>query len=170
MLNNVLTTTRVERGTMTYQCTPGDLADPAENAIEAMRHEYDQANLTIERDLAMARSTFDPDTMEQAVLNLLSNALKYASSGGRVVVRSWEENGHAAVSVQDFGPGIPPEEQERVFERFYRLNGNNDLRIPGAGLGLALVRHIAAGHGGKVLLVSERGAGCRFTIQLPLYA
>ena len=175
MLNNVLNTTRVERGTMTYHLTPGDLADPAENAIEAMLHEYEQADLEIERDLALARGNFDPDTMEQAILNLLSNALKYASSGGRVVVRSWEENGHAAVSVTDFGPGIPQKEQERVFERFYRLSGDggdgeSSPKMPGTGLGLALIRHIAVGHGGKVVLESEPGSGCQFTIQLPLYA
>ncbi len=173
MLNNVLNTTRVERGTMTYHLTPGDLADPAENAIEAMLHEYEQADLEIERDLALARGNFDPDTMEQAILNLLSNALKYASSGGRVVVRSWEENGHAAVSVKDFGPGIPREEQQRVFERFYRLNGDGGEggpKMPGTGLGLALIRHIATGHGGEIILDSTPGSGSQFTIQLPLYA
>ena len=170
MLNNVLSTTRVERGTMTYQMAPGDLADAAENAIEAMRREYDEAGMTVERELDMARADFDPDTIEQAVLNLLSNALKYASSGGRVLVKSWEEAGHASISVQDFGSGIEPKEQNRVFERFYRISGNGQSRMPGAGLGLALIKHIAIGHGGTILLDSKPGAGCHFTIQLPLYA
>lgn len=168
MLNNVLNSTRVERGTMTYQLAPGDLADAAECAIEAMRQAFDQAGITIDRDLSMARGNFDADAIEQAVLNLLSNALKYAADGGRVVVRSWEENGHAALSVQDFGPGIPRAEHQRVFDRFYRLQGETDLRKPGAGLGLALVEHIAQGHGGRVLLDSEPGSGCVFSIQVPL--
>jgi len=170
MLNNVLSTTRVEQGTMTYQMAPGDLADPAENAIEAMRHEYDEAGIAVERDLGMARATLDSDTMEQAVLNLLSNALKYASSGGRIVVRSWEENGYAAISVRDFGPGIPTKEQERVFERFYRVHAANGQKMPGAGLGLALIQHIAEGHGGQIILDSSPGDGCTFTIQLPSYS
>lgn len=170
MLNNVLNSTRVERGTMTYHLAPGDLADAAESAIEAMRQAFDHAGVTIERDLSMARGVFDADAMEQAVLNLLSNALKYAADGRRVVVRSWEENGHAAISVQDFGPGIPGSEHNRVFERFYRLQAETDLRKPGAGLGLSLVRHIAEGHGGRVILDSDSGSGCVFSIHLPLAA
>jgi two-component system phosphate regulon sensor histidine kinase PhoR len=168
MLNNVLNSTRVERGTMTYQLAPGDLADSAECAIEAMRQAFDHAGVTIDRELSMARGNFDADAMEQAVLNLLSNALKYAADGRRVVVRSWERNGHAALSVQDFGPGIPRAEHQRVFDRFYRLQGETDLRKPGAGLGLALVEHIAVGHGGRVVLDSEPGSGCLFSIYVPL--
>lgn len=100
-----------------------------------------------------------------ALSNLLANALRYTPSGGRITIQATAEDGEVALSVADTGPGIPPEQQERVFERFAQSARGGD--IGGAGLGLAIVRDIVQAHGGRILLQSTPGTGTRFTLQLP---
>ena len=100
-----------------------------------------------------------------ALSNLLANALRYTPPGGRIVIEAAAEDGEVALSVTDTGPGIPHEQQERVFERFAQSAKSGD--IGGAGLGLAIVRDIVQAHGGRILLHSTPGTGTRFTLQLP---
>ncbi len=108
----------------------------------------------------------DPDRMAQVVGNLLSNAIKYTPAGGRVAVSSGADETGVWISVADSGPGISPEEQQRVFEAFYR--SERDRRFPqGLGLGLTIARDLTVAHGGRLDLESEPGQGCRFTIRLP---
>ena len=168
MLNNVLNTSRIEQGTMSYRPGPGHLDEVTDRAADAMEYAFKQAGVTLERDIASVEASFDPDAVEQAVINLLSNALKYGASGGMVRLSCHRNGTHAHLSVSDDGPGIAVEEQERIFERFYRAERADDRRITGAGLGLALVQHIAVGHGGTVSLDSTPGSGATFTLSLPL--
>ncbi len=109
----------------------------------------------------------DPDRLASAVENLVSNAIKYGHPGGRVVVKAGVEGEEMWISVQDNGSGIPFEEQEKIFEPFYR--GNQGKRFKqGMGLGLTIARDLVQAHGGWISLESEAGQGSVFTIHLPL--
>jgi signal transduction histidine kinase len=112
----------------------------------------------------------DPDRYRQLLGNLLDNALKYTPPGGQVQVRVTAEEGWAKVEVADTGAGIPPEEQDRIFERFYRVNTDRARSKGGAGLGLAIAKWVADAHGGRITVASEPGRGTTFTVWLPLRA
>ena len=105
--------------------------------------------------------------MEQAVANLVDNAIKYSDEGTAVGVKTRSEGGMVKIDVSDEGPGIPPEHRARIFERFYRIDKGRSRKLGGTGLGLAIVKHIAGLHGGSVSVESEAGKGSTFTISLP---
>lgn len=107
----------------------------------------------------------DPKTLGLMVTNLLENGIKYNQHGGRVDVRLKVEHGQAVLEVSDTGRGIPPQEQQKVFQPFYRYEQRDD--VEGSGLGLALIRAVAEAHGGQVSLESTPQRGSRFTVTLP---
>jgi two-component system phosphate regulon sensor histidine kinase PhoR len=115
----------------------------------------------------------DRDELIRALENLIENALKYGSSGKRVEVTLVRANtrsgaGEARLTVRDFGPGITPEHLPRLTERFYRVDVADSRSQGGTGLGLALVKHVLARHGGKLSIESTLGQGASFTMGLPL--
>ena len=105
--------------------------------------------------------------LEQAVTNLLENALKYSPSESSVVIGCSTVDGQVRVTVSDNGPGIAAEHLPRLFERFYRVDKARSRQLGGTGLGLAIVKHIAQVHGGRAEVASEVGRGSTFTIILP---
>jgi two-component system phosphate regulon sensor histidine kinase PhoR len=109
----------------------------------------------------------DPDALAQVFDNLVDNALKYTPSGGSVVVRTATRGEQALVEVADTGIGIEPSEQQRVFERFYRVDKARSRGVPGTGLGLSIVKHLVEAHGGVVELESWPGTGSTFRVVLP---
>jgi signal transduction histidine kinase len=123
-------------------------------------------NVALDRNLSPV--PVDRDAIEQAILNLLNNAIKYSGESREIALRLFRDDGNAVIQVADHGLGIAPEEQARIFERFYRVPSEDNRRIPGAGLGLTLVEHIVKAHGGSVGVESRPGEGSTFTIRLPL--
>lgn len=109
----------------------------------------------------------DPDLLMTAFRNLIDNALRYSPAGTTVGVGIRERDGLVSVSVTDQGPGIPLGEQERVFERFYRVDTARSRSTGGTGLGLSIVKHVVSNHGGEVSLWSQPGQGSTFTVRLP---
>lgn len=107
------------------------------------------------------------DLLEQAVANLIDNAIKYSEPGGQVWVRGYREDHLATIAVQDEGSGIAAEHHPRLFERFYRVDKARSRKLGGTGLGLAIVKHIALAHRGQVTVQSEVGQGSTFFIRLP---
>jgi two-component system sensor histidine kinase SenX3 len=110
----------------------------------------------------------DGRAIQQALVNLIDNAIKHSAKGQTVML----EIGHDSqscfnLSVSDCGPGIPKVEQEKIFERFYRLGSELRRETQGIGIGLSIVKHIVAAHGGRVTVESVPGHGSRFTISLP---
>jgi two-component system, OmpR family, sensor histidine kinase BaeS len=101
------------------------------------------------------------------LLNLLSNAAKYTVAGDEIEVRAAADNGAVLVRVEDHGPGIPPDQQRLVFEKFGRVNSGGRSK-PGAALGLFIARSIAEAHGGTLDVRSDPGSGATFTIRLPI--
>jgi len=110
----------------------------------------------------------DADLLKQVVLNLVDNAITHTPPGGRVELSLTVVNGEARLSVRDSGPGIAPEDIERIFERFYRLDRARGRHTGGAGLGLAIARWIVEAHGGRIVVESTIGTGSTFTVILPL--
>ncbi len=109
----------------------------------------------------------EEEAIRQALSNLVDNAVKYSSAGGRVLVRLQAENGRAVLEVEDEGPGIAGEHVDRIFERFYRVDRARSRELGGTGLGLAIVKNVARRHGGGVEVESERGRGSTFRLWLP---
>lgn len=109
----------------------------------------------------------NPSLVEQAVLNLVDNAVKYSSPGHRVFVEASSEEESVKIIVRDEGIGIPAKELPRIFERFYRVDRARSRELGGTGLGLAIVKHIALAHRGEVLVESTPGVGSVFTLKLP---
>jgi two-component system phosphate regulon sensor histidine kinase PhoR len=136
----------------------GDLAPRAIQRRISVRNEVPQ-NL---------RAWADADRLEQVLLNLIENGIKYGRDDGSVTIggRLQPEN-RIEVWVKDDGPGIPPESRDRVFERFYRVDRARSREKGGTGLGLAIVKHIVNAHGGQVWVQSDLGTGATFFLTLP---
>ncbi len=105
--------------------------------------------------------------VERMLINLVENSAKYTPENGSVSVRASVLNGTLRIEVEDDGIGIPPEHQERIFERFYRVDKNRSREIGGTGLGLSIVKHIVIQHGGTIDVRSAEGEGSTFTVELP---
>ena len=118
-------------------------------------------------DLEQVEVLGDPDRLKQLLFNLVDNACRYTPSGGTVTLGLVEHEGTASLSVRDTGPGIPPDEQSHIFERFYRSDHARSREAGGTGLGLAISQVIAEAHGGRIEVESRIGAGSTFTVRLP---
>ncbi len=110
----------------------------------------------------------DEDRLEQVLINLMDNAIKYTPPGGKIQVSCEQDDGFLKVSVRDTGPGIPEEERERVFERFYRVETDRSTRTGGRGLGLSIAKHIIEAHGGAIWVESILGKGSTFCFTIPI--
>ena len=172
LVDNVLDFARIEQGVRIYHLQPARLEDVVEEAARVIRFPLTQSGFTL--DLAVERTLppieADRDALLQAILNLMTNAMKYSGTSRRIGIDLRREGDDALIAVTDYGVGIAPEEQARIFERFYRAPTSQSQYIPGVGLGLTLVAHIAKAHGGDVAVRSSPGAGSTFTIRLPIGA
>lgn len=109
----------------------------------------------------------DPRRLEQVISNLVHNALKFAADGGRIDIHAREMEGHLVIEVQDYGKGIPAQDQGRIFQPYVRVHPQRQ-RVPGFGIGLALCRQLVHAHHGRIWVVSEAGKGSAFKFTLPL--
>jgi signal transduction histidine kinase len=109
----------------------------------------------------------DAERVHQVVANLLDNAVRHSPRDGRVWLSAHANGGSTTIEVADEGPGIPPHELERVFERFYRTDSARNVRDGGSGLGLAIARWIVDAHGGSIRAEAREPGGCRMVVELP---
>jgi Histidine kinase-, DNA gyrase B-, and HSP90-like ATPase/His Kinase A (phospho-acceptor) domain/Tetratricopeptide repeat len=169
LVDNVLDFSKIEQGKKIYRLRPTNLAAVADSAVRAMQYPLSQQGFSLRLSIAenLPPLRADPDALEQAILNLLTNAMKYSGDAREIDLRLVSRNGDAVIEVTDRGQGIAPEEQKHVFEKFYRSRSYENSPIAGTGLGLTLVAHIAKAHGGHVELQSAPGAGSTFSILLP---
>jgi len=144
------------------------IRDIFEAAIQLCRSKAEEKKIRIELDCDKeTTAVLDPTLIEQAVANLLDNALKYSEPQSMVLVRSHRKNSEMVISVKDHGIGIAQKHLPRLFERFYRVDKSRSRSMGGTGLGLAIVKHIAQAHGGQVMVESRLGEGSCFSIHLP---
>jgi two-component system phosphate regulon sensor histidine kinase PhoR len=146
----------------------GKIRDVVEAAIQVCRPNADskQIGLSLVCDEDMAVN-MDSALLEQAVINLLDNAIKYSHEGSRVQVEVNQTDSEIVLSVKDHGCGIESEHLPRLFERFYRVDNGRSRDSGGTGLGLAIVKHIAQAHKGRVTVESKQGEGSTFSIHIP---
>jgi len=170
LVNNVLDFSRLDQRRKHYRVEPLELSAFLRTVLQAQRRRIEEAGLRLEEALPDTPLTVatDRDALEQAVLNLLDNAAKYAAEGGALRVELVPHpNGGAAIRILDRGPGIPPEHRARLFETFYRVDDTLTARQPGTGLGLSLARRMLRELGGDVRFEPRDGGGAVFIVELP---
>lgn len=163
---------RMEAGARQYRFEPLDTAALVSRVAAEFEPQIAASGRHIELDGRAGECTIDadPEAISVALRNLVDNALKYAPDCPKVEVAWRIEDEHVAIRVRDRGPGIPDSEKRAIFRKFVRGSAAERANVKGSGVGLAMVRHIVAAHGGDVTLASEPGAGSEFTILLPLGA
>lgn len=170
IIEDLLSLSRIEQGVENTDIPleEGRLFDVLHAAIESCEAKASdkrmQIDLECERDLM---ANINPPLLEQALVNLIDNAIKYSDPENRVLVRTRTENRHIEIQVQDWGQGIEPDHLPRLFERFYRVDKARSRKMGGTGLGLAIVKHIAQAHNGTIEVESEVGKGSLFSINIP---
>jgi signal transduction histidine kinase len=149
---------------------PVDVANVIDEAISACRWMADEQSIAIETDVDRALPLVDGDaaSLARAVQNLIANAIRHGAVGKWVAIRAAAEDRSVAISVEDRGPGISARDLPHLFEPFYRGRGAD--RVRGSGLGLTIVKQIAAAHGGSVSVDKRRDGGAIFTLRLPAHA
>ena len=165
LIDALVKTSRLETGILALHPEAGQLESVILSAVAQLSPKVERKGIRILIESADGDAVFDPKWTEEAVFNLLDNAVKYTPTGGEVRIRTVSYPLFSAVQVSDTGPGIPEEEQPKVFQRFYR--GMEQQQEDGVGIGLYLVRQIAQGQGGYVKVVSQKGAGSTFSLYLP---
>ena len=165
LIDALVKTSRLESGIIALRPSAGNLASVIQSAVSQLTPKAEEKGISIVTESTDAEAVFDSKWTEEAIFNLLDNAVKYTPAGGaiRVSVTSYEL--FSAIHIRDTGPGIPEEEQPKVFHRFYR--GMEHQNEEGVGIGLYLVRQIAEGQGGYVKVTSEKEMGSTFSLYLP---
>jgi two-component system sensor histidine kinase TctE len=164
LANQLLALARAEPGGGERPSDEINLKAVVEGEADAWVHQALARDVDLGFELEAAPVRGDMFLLREAMSNLVHNAIEYSQRGGRVTVRTGRNGRHTFVEVEDDGPGIPPQERERVLERFYRVPGTPGT---GSGLGLAIVREIAAGHQGTISVNDNGSRGCRVALEFP---
>jgi two-component system phosphate regulon sensor histidine kinase PhoR len=170
IINDLMSLSRIEQEEEKglIQMEPHNLRMIVHNALEDVqikaKERSIQIDLVCERDITV---TVNDRLLEQAIVNLVDNAINYSDPGSKVIVELSQNDGETIISVRDNGIGISKEHIPRLFERFYRVDRGRSRKQGGTGLGLAIVKHIVNAHGGHTTVESVPGSGSTFTIHIP---
>jgi len=169
LVRDLLVLSRIQGDDVALERELLDLRAPLRESADGLRSASAERELLLEVDLPEQEVPVEGDRelLRQIADNLLSNALSYTPPGGRITLRLGVEDGRAVLEVEDTGIGIDPAHQERIFERFYRVDKARSRDLGGTGLGLAIVKHLALIHRGQVSLRSTPGVGSTFRVDLP---
>jgi two-component system phosphate regulon sensor histidine kinase PhoR len=170
LTDDLLKLARIEAGKLEVEFRPVKLAELIEGCAETAHLKAERKRLTIEIEVpsAMPAVLGDASLLREVLQNLLDNAVQYTANGGQIRVRASVSGREAVVAVSDTGIGIPLAEQERIFERFYRVDAARSREEGGTGLGLSIAKHIVETHGGRLQVESEVGRGSSFSFSIPL--
>ncbi len=170
LVNDLLAISELESGRVQLALQPVDVRALAARTVEDYQPLAAARQIRLTNDAPELSATADPHRLQQVLANLLDNAIKYGNSGGQVVLAGRAiAFGGVEISVQDDGPGLPPEALPRVFERFYRVDKARSREQGGTGLGLSIVKAIILAHGGEIRVESEPGHGAKFSFTLPAH-
>ena len=165
LIEALVKTSRLESGVLALHPQPASLAPMLEEAVAQFAPKAAEKKITLTLASSEGDGVFDSKWTAEAVCNLLDNAVKYTPAGGTVTVQTHCYELFCRIDVSDTGPGIPEEEQAKVFQRFYRSPANHQAQ--GVGIGLYLARQIAEGQGGYIKVFSKPGKGAEFSLYLP---
>jgi signal transduction histidine kinase len=169
LINNILDFSRIEAGRKEYDFRETDMSELVHNTLDSYRYQLEQSGFQFEEKIdEVPPMRVDREAMARSLLNLVNNALKYSQDRKYIGVNLYRDNGSVKLEVVDQGIGIPHQEQQKIFEKFYRVGDPLVHNTKGSGLGLSLVRHIVQAHGGEVAVDSAPGQGSKFTIVLPV--
>jgi two-component system phosphate regulon sensor histidine kinase PhoR len=169
ILDDLTDLSLIETGSIQMSPAAVDLAAAVSEAAGVVAGRAAARQVSLACDIPPGvRVLADRRRLDQVLLNLLDNAVKFNRSGGAVRVTAVREEGRARLMVDDTGPGIPPQALERIFNRFYRLDRSRSREIPGTGLGLAIVKHLVRLQGGDIRAENLPETGARFILVLPL--
>ncbi|WP_066300153.1 sensor histidine kinase [Arthrobacter luteolus] len=168
LVQDIIELSRLQGADMADHAEPVDINELVSHAVEANRLPAENRNITLVVGGTAENPVYaDGPMLTTAFRNLIDNAIRYSPEGSQVGVGIRSRDGLAQITVTDRGPGIPAEDQERVFERFYRLDSARSRNTGGNGLGLSIVKHVVSNHGGEISLWSQPGQGSTFTVRLP---
>jgi PAS domain S-box-containing protein len=167
LITDLLDITRMESGDLPFRPAPFDLDRLLSDVIEEVQGTTSQHRIVAELTAGVT-ITGDSERIAQVVMNLLTNAIKYSPEADKVVVRTVREGDRAIISVQDFGIGIPTDDQAYIFDRFYRVTTKGRDGYAGLGLGLYIAAEFVKRHGGDIWVESEEGHGSTISVALPL--
>ncbi len=168
LIEDLLTISELESGRVKLNLQPVPLRPLVEKLLADFKSLAEAKQVKLLGDACDLQVKADAGRLEQVLCNLIENAIKYGRNQGTIAIRARPVNGaEVEISVQDNGPGIPPEALERIFERFYRVDKARSREQGGTGLGLSIVKHIVQTHGGKAWVQSDFGHGATFFFTLP---
>ncbi len=170
LINTVLDFSKIERGQKQYRMAEVNVSEVAQSTLNTLRYSLEEQGFELEAQIEPGLRAFGAaDALEQAMLNLIDNAVKYSRQKKSVRIGLWIGDGRIFFRVTDKGIGIPDADLSRIFEKFYRGHAETGRDTGGAGLGLTVVKHIVEAHRGKIEVESRVGEGSSFTIVLPGY-
>ena len=169
LVNRIIELSRIQAGDLSGEIRKVDLGNLIAEAVDSNLFLADRRNVKLSFDVVPeVYVKGDSELLTMAIKNLIENAILYSEANSQVGVGLKVESGMAEITVTDNGIGIPVDQQERIFERFYRVDPSRSRETGGTGLGLAIVKHAANNHGGEVTVFSRVGLGSTFTLRLPL--
>ncbi|MFW7413823.1 sensor histidine kinase [Demequina sp. SO4-18] len=167
LIQEIVEISRLQGGESVMEYEPVDVADVVEEVVEGMRVASDQKRIEMVADLRVRPTVMgDRDLLAMAVRNLVDNAVNYSDEGSKVAITLDSADDVVSIGVIDQGIGISPEDQDRIFERFYRTDPARSRETGGTGLGLSIVKHVALQHSGTVEVWSQPSVGSTFTFRL----
>jgi two-component system phosphate regulon sensor histidine kinase PhoR len=167
LVEDIIELTKLDNGDAEMKWEDCNLLRIAENAVDSLDAAATVMNVTVSVEGTDAPLKGIPQTLYSIVYNLCDNAIKYNHAGGKVSVEVRPQKNDTVLTVSDTGVGIPEECQDRVFERFYRVDRSHSKEVGGTGLGLSIVKHAVMIHGGRISISSEAGKGTEFVVTLP---
>ena len=167
LIESILNLSKLEDESVEKTYKEIDLYETIKDVVHKLKPQAASHKVNLEVDGEITHVKANKRMIEDLVYNLIDNAIKYNVENGNVLVSVKNEENNGLISVKDTGIGIPQEEQDRIFERFYRIDKSRSKKIEGSGLGLSIVKHIVEYHNGSIALESEVGKGTTITIKLP---
>jgi two-component system phosphate regulon sensor histidine kinase PhoR len=171
LVNDVLDLSKIESGKIDYLFRPVDIREVVEHTAALLAPAVEKKRISMEHNISdsLPRVLADSNYLEIVMRNLMDNAIKYVDDEhGRIRIRAFCSNETMKIEVEDNGTGIPPQDLDRIFERFYRVDKARSRQLSGTGLGLSIVKHIVLAHNGRIEVRSRVNQGSVFTITLPL--
>ena len=167
LVEDILRLSRLDDGAADMQKVPTDLYALAEQTIRELSAAAELSGVALSLEGTSATISGIPQMLQSILFNLADNAIKYNHPGGSVTIRVEELAKNVRLTVRDTGIGIPQEDQERIFERFYRVDKSHSKEVGGTGLGLSIVKHAAMIHSAEIHLDSTLGKGTAITVDFP---